>query len=289
MAACWSPSYVQGGNQVACGLCRACRIRRKQAWVGRLRLEASHHEKMRWLTLTYSDEFNPGVLDYKDVQMWLDRERKWKGSFRYFVVGEYGEQTGRPHWHVCVFGHAQEFEGLIPEDRIKWFKGGALDGSLTLQSIGYTAGYTLKKGPMGQHSVSNMSLRPGIGAEDLMMYGRQVAKSGVVLKKWPDFYKIGDKSYPFYGGGRMYFKRGFEEAGGVPPETFGTIELTNEMGALYLQNWQDPLVRQLMAEARARKDAGAPRRNAMREAREQERSRRAGESGISWARSRKRL
>ena len=58
---------------VHCGRCRYCRIRRKQAWVGRNRLELLDHETARFLTLTYAKD--PGTLQVSDLQDFLKRYR----------------------------------------------------------------------------------------------------------------------------------------------------------------------------------------------------------------------
>ena len=45
------------------------------------------------------------ILLYTDVQKFLKRLRKaYRGKLRYFVAGEYGEQTARPHYHMILYG-----------------------------------------------------------------------------------------------------------------------------------------------------------------------------------------
>lgn len=51
------------------------------------------------------------VLDKEDIVLLMKRVRRnlqyyghaEKDAFKYFVTGEYGPQTLRPHWHACVF------------------------------------------------------------------------------------------------------------------------------------------------------------------------------------------
>ena len=103
---CAYPLTVKHGDHsalVRCGQCRMCRTRRKQAWVGRLLLEARDHKAARFLTLTYAVE--PGKLEYSDFQKFMKRYRVIYGPCRFFAVGEYGSKTFRGHWHVLIFGH----------------------------------------------------------------------------------------------------------------------------------------------------------------------------------------
>ena len=45
------------------------------------------------------------TLMYPDIQKFLKRLRKaYRGKLRYFVAGEYGEQTARPHYHMILYG-----------------------------------------------------------------------------------------------------------------------------------------------------------------------------------------
>ena len=65
-----------------------------------------------FVTLTYDDNQvpmndNADLILYKpDLQNFLKRLRKRKDGerIRYFAVGEYGTQSGRPHYHLCLFG-----------------------------------------------------------------------------------------------------------------------------------------------------------------------------------------
>ncbi|MDX8558692.1 hypothetical protein OZ663_18615, partial [Elizabethkingia sp. HX CGY] len=43
-------------------------------------------------------------LDYRDFQLFMKRARKLQEKkISYFLVGEYGSQTFRPHYHAIVF------------------------------------------------------------------------------------------------------------------------------------------------------------------------------------------
>lgn len=54
------------------------------------------------------------VLYFPDVQKYIKRlnklfHAKYKTSFRYFVVGEYGTNGLRPHWHLLLFHNCDNF------------------------------------------------------------------------------------------------------------------------------------------------------------------------------------
>lgn len=95
-----------------CGQCAGCRYRRRMDWAIRLEHEASFHRDAIFLTLTYDDDHLPHagslVIDHtsKFVRALRDhlRRKKIPASIRYFAVGEYGGEFGRPHYHLILFG-----------------------------------------------------------------------------------------------------------------------------------------------------------------------------------------
>ena len=109
---CKSP-FRKGYIEHGCGRCLACKVQKKKIWKTRMLLESKDHDKNSFITLTYSDEKLPkgGTLDPKDTQLFLHRLRKNLQrnnlqKVRYFLVGEYGTETQRPHYHAAIFGHA---------------------------------------------------------------------------------------------------------------------------------------------------------------------------------------
>ena len=66
------------------------------------------HAQSAFITLTYADEYLPsdGKLKYLDFQLFMKRLRKYCGKeISFFMCGEYGEKTARPHYHACIFGY----------------------------------------------------------------------------------------------------------------------------------------------------------------------------------------
>lgn len=149
---------------------------RRRLWASRLVFESFTAAASYFVTLTYSPEKCP--LDYslrpKDTQLFLKRLRRKMEpcKIRYFMVGEYGDQTSRPHYHAALFLDVPEtqsyFQNVCDES---WGLGFSVVGLLTPQSAAYTAGYVTKKlvssGPLflkGRHKeFARMSLKPGIG------------------------------------------------------------------------------------------------------------------------------
>lgn len=151
-------------------------------------LEALQHSDNAFVTLTYDDENLPGLgsLEPKHTQDWLKRIRKAVHplKLRYYLVGEYGDQTNRPHYHVALFGypscrHAQTREHVSAARCCSqcslvastWPFGRVHLGTLEAHSAGYVAGYIEKKLTRTDDprlngrwpEFSRMSLRPGIG------------------------------------------------------------------------------------------------------------------------------
>lgn len=222
---CLCPIKVTHGDLVAmvrCGQCMKCRIRRKQAWVGRLRLEAMDHVDSRFLTLTYRPADRPEVLPLEHLRDFMKRYRYYYGPCRFFAVGEYGEDRGGAHWHIIIFGHPPieaargHKKGAHWHDNKAWSFGWSEDGTVTTQSIGYVAGYTVKGIAKGEQvPVCRQSLKPGIGFRRIGAMGEVCAR--VPLKMWPTHYRIGGSVYPLSDGALARFQVSFLESGGVAP------------------------------------------------------------------------
>lgn len=149
-------------------------------------LELHHHRSAVFLTLTYSDEHLPkgGVLVKRDLQLYLKRLRMACSPIRirFFAVGEYGERTSRPHYHLIVYGLGPENEDIITK---AWSLGFVHIGSVTSDSIQYCTGYVSKKmtavsdprleGRPPEFAV--MSRRPGLGAASAQLLGEDLTKS----------------------------------------------------------------------------------------------------------------
>lgn len=135
--------------------------------------ESLQHSDQCFVTLTYSADVGPlsAHLRPADAVSWLKRLRKAVSPvrLRYFLVGEYGEKSLRPHFHVLLFGLplSASSEKLIQET---WGRGFVHLGEVNQHTIAYTVGYVLKKQLVNQRKAglvpefARMSLKPGIGA-----------------------------------------------------------------------------------------------------------------------------
>lgn len=175
-----SKPYIQDGRAFSCGSCTACRVQRRRVWTHRILLEQTQHVASTFVTLTYDDEHIPsnGSLDAKAATLFIKRLRKsYHSRIRYYLSGEYGESTSRPHYHAAIFGYLGCEYGITrarsyccascEQLRQIWGLGNIFQGDLTAQSAQYIAGYLTKKAPPpkeGQEKpFSRMSLKPGLG------------------------------------------------------------------------------------------------------------------------------
>lgn len=180
MALCERP-YIVDGMPCGCSTCDVCRIRRKRLWANRIMLESYKHGDSSFITLTYDEDHLPegGTLVPKDAQDWLKRLRLAIAprKMRYFLAGEYGDETWRPHYHVAAFGIGALDTGVVQDT---WSMGHSMLGTLTPASAAYIAGYVTKKMTSktdvrlaGRHpEFTRMSLKPGIGAEAMEDFAR---------------------------------------------------------------------------------------------------------------------
>lgn len=150
---------VVGDLELPCGQCIGCRLERSRQWAMRCMHEASLHDSNLFVTLTYADEHLPpgGSLRYRDFQLFMKRLRKRFGNVSFYVGGEYGETTRRPHFHVCLFNLALPDAKFLcrSEDGSKvygselldqiWGLGGTSFGSVTFKSAAYVARYCVQK------------------------------------------------------------------------------------------------------------------------------------------------
>lgn len=205
-----------------------CRINRQRTWVSRLSLEAIKSEQNAFITLTYDDEHIPpgGVLVKQDVQKWLKvlRANLHPRKIRYFLVGEYGEQTQRPHYHAIIYGVSPVESGRIENT---WRKGLVHVGTVEQASLSYVCGYVLKKMTNPKDKRLNgrppeftiMSLKPGLGSEAVqdLADAYQTVPGQVILKRdrtASRSVRIGPKVYPL---GR-YLVGKLEQKLGITPE-----------------------------------------------------------------------
>jgi hypothetical protein len=231
-----SEAYSHDPIQLPCGVCIGCRLEHSRQWAMRCMHEAQMHEENCFITLTYDDDHLPEYQSLKkdDFQKFMKRLRQWcrredeelnlpYRKIRFYGCGEYGDNTKRPHYHICIFGlmfHDRQLwkkDGdiklYISEDLQKlWKFGFTTVGSLTFETAAYTARYCMKKakGKNKENAYdridadtgeiikiepefARMSRRPGIGTDWYNKFNKEVfPNDSVVVQgaqvKPPKFY-----------------------------------------------------------------------------------------------------
>lgn len=192
---------------VPCGKCPSCHCDYSREWANRMILELEDHQEAMFLTLTYNDDHLPfsdsgfPTLCKRDVQLFFKRLRRHFGGkrIRYYLAGEYGSTTHRPHYHAIIYGiGVNSFPDLVfrgnnklghpfftsPELEHIWDNGFVMFSSVTWRTCNYVARYVLKKQAEREDCNGvclppfNVSSRnPGIGmhrAESLLSTGNSM-------------------------------------------------------------------------------------------------------------------
>lgn len=221
--------------ELPCGSCYGCLLERSRQWAVRIMHEASLYENNAFVTLTYDDSQLPNnnALAPRDTQLFLKKlRRQFNQKIRFFLCGEYGPKTLRPHYHAVLFNTS--FNDALPYSRNEtgsilyssqqlnkiWGKGNCLIGEVTNESAAYVAAYCLKKSDHKAKALyerldsttgeilsvppefTRMSRRPGIAADWLRLYHGDVLAGDHVItngnsRKPPRFYdKQLEKTHP---------------------------------------------------------------------------------------------
>lgn len=193
--------------KIPCGQCVGCRLAYSRQWANRCLLELQYHDSAYFATFTYDDDHVPRTyypdpetgeaipaltLQKRDWQLLMKRIRKRFGDdhIRFFMSGEYGSETFRPHYHAILFGlHLDDLQvyktvreaGQLytyynsPSLQECWPNGYVVVGEVTWESCAYTARYVMKKlkGKEAEfyekHNIQPefclMSRRPGIARQ----------------------------------------------------------------------------------------------------------------------------
>lgn len=193
---CRNP-YMANCLAFGCGQCNPCRVNRRRIWTHRLLLEQAGHEFATFVTLTYAPEHLPenGTLVPDHLKLFLKRLRRViePRKIRYYAVGEYGDETFRPHYHAIIFGMSELEAQTIAN---AWDYGGIYAAECNEATCDYVAGYVLKKMTKADDErlegrypeFSRMSLKPGIGAGamDSIANALETRSGSILLQKMGD-------------------------------------------------------------------------------------------------------
>lgn len=213
--------------------------------------ESLVHDENCFITLTYSEENLPdgGSLEKDVVSGTIKRirERISPKRIRYFYVGEYGDNSYRPHYHISLFGmsaytvcEVPSGSGgtvLVPFAKIVedcWARGFVKVDEFNELTAQYVAGYVVKKlTNYGDPRLSGrtpefarMSRRPGIGARAMEIVAQSLIESGhgmALIEETGDVPRellIGRRKIPL---GRFLLRK-LREAVGFTPDYIAHIK-----------------------------------------------------------------
>ena len=173
-----------GIQKIPCRKCWACQLNYSAEWATRLMLEAKSTPGQNFfVTLTYDDLHLPiaekietetetyendgtwgGTLNEPDMVRFINSlrkyyERKGYNDIKYLYCGEYGENTGRPHYHIVLLHcplNVEEFYDCHVDTNYKahwkstqlekyWSKGILDIAELEWSCAAYVARYCTKK------------------------------------------------------------------------------------------------------------------------------------------------
>ena len=173
---CYKGIQVRG-SLVPCGQCMNCRINAGRAWTSRMLMEQSMTQEVSWfVTLTYDEDHVPRTVEgvqtlrKREFQDWIRTTNRRAGPFRYYAVGEYGDDTMRPHYHMAIFPQPGRAGPIVTDH---WDHGFTSAYDLSHTRARYLANYTTKKLTKdtdqrleaGQEpEFRSSSTRPGLGA-----------------------------------------------------------------------------------------------------------------------------
>lgn len=178
-----SQYYFNQQYQFGCGKCLYCMGTRNVEKSNRLIHESKLHKENCFITLTYNNQNLPAgnTLNKRDYQLFIKRLRKKVAprKIRYFICGEYGEQFGRAHYHLILFGYVPKDLVVIYQDNKEtlyhskeiekiWNKGYIHIGiDIRKETVKYVANYM---GKLSDYNIETQiapftqaSTNPGIG------------------------------------------------------------------------------------------------------------------------------
>lgn len=216
-----SSKYSHTEFYVPCGQCGECRLSRARMWATRCVHEASQWKQNCFITLTYKTPPSGNTLDPQDTKAFIRRlQYKLDTPFKYFLVGEYGDNFDRPHYHALIFGYdfglnrhrlSQAATNPFTNDKNKsttdltvlhdtnalncpeltdiWGLGYTSVGELTFDSAAYCAQYAMKKvnGPkakahyQGRHPEFMRTSQNAIGKQYALQFANEIIQHNSVL------------------------------------------------------------------------------------------------------------
>lgn len=178
-------------------------------------LEFHTSSSSEFLTLTYSDSSKAESATYRDFCLFMKRLRKWnlaRGNclpVRFLAVGEYGERSGRFHFHTALFNSIR-FQHRTDLLTALWPNGFVHVGEVTPASVRYIAAYLQKPVSLDRpRPIARWSLRPALGHPGIELLAAEMASKGHILQSVPSHLRLGGRSYYLDRGLRQRFQEAF--------------------------------------------------------------------------------
>lgn len=212
---------------IPCRRCIGCRLDYSREWATRIERECRTNEGNIFLTLTYDEAHLPRAVQQlrdgttketpttkiSELSSFMKRLRRhWEYHYgvqgiKFFGASEYGDKTGRPHYHVAIMGlknlpsdmvkignnHQGDIRWASAEIAKLWGKGIIEYEDLTWGSAAYVARYITKKqfgaGAKEYERLGIeepkvvMSRNPGIGMSYIRDNIETAAKDEIFVKK----------------------------------------------------------------------------------------------------------
>lgn len=147
--------------EVPCGSCVTCLRTRATWWSHRIQHDVAALDCLgigsSFVTLTIESETTP-ILSKSDLQKFFKRLRKRcpKYPFRYVAIGDYGENTFRPHYHCLLLGFPPE---LATEVRKSWKFGFVDVEAIASGNINYVVRYMQTHTPSQRKKFADVGLQ----------------------------------------------------------------------------------------------------------------------------------
>lgn len=229
-------------------------------------LEAGLYADNSFITLTYAED--PVSLVPRHHRQFMDGLRKRLSPLRvrFYMVGEYGDQNQRPHFHYVLFGYPacgrfarpkKSFRCCAACDLIEdvWGKGHIKNLPLEIGSARYVARYVVKKMTRyddprlgNRHpEFARMSLRPGIGHGVLAAVAATITRYNLLTPQGdvPVTLRHGDQEWPL---GR-YLRKQLRKTLGLDERT--PHALTPQAATAHFYSEENKIMRDLQDAARS--------------------------------------
>lgn len=161
--------------ELPCGHCLACISNKRKEWAVRCCLEAQDHKENCFLTLTYDPNFYDDQFHRDHIKKFFKKLYNLGYKFRYFGCGERGDEEGRCHYHILMFGFWPQDARFYSKTKSGgyqytsellsscWSFGFLTVSEFSPAAASYVAGYVFKKINIEDDSFHFQSTRPGIG------------------------------------------------------------------------------------------------------------------------------